>query len=225
MKSRYDFPDDINAIEYGGDVIPRTDVDPYYKAEWIDGIVDTTEEQLDEREFGSLGAHAVEGVVFVDFPLTAEAEVLDSELPIPSWQRDVITRANLGIDQFDFQDYRALSAGDYDTWQRILRNYVTSLKNHAGRIRNVEGQVDLDYGLADLYGEANTPQELLQYAAQLVEAIDEIREKELVDHTFDSEISSIKLRNAPHFETVRVVRGSDDKMHLRVEEMVKDKTA
>lgn len=222
MKSRYDFPDDINAIEYDGDVIPKTNIDHDYRAEWAAEVADTEERRISS----DLGIRAIDGVIFIDFPITTmEAEVFDSEPPTPDWQHDMITQANLGIDQFSFEDYyQGLTAKDYDTWQRVLRNYVKSLKNHAGRIRNIDGQIELDYRVEELYG-SKSPQELLQYASQLAEVIDEIGRKGLEDPALEPKMSPIKLKNAPPFEVVHVVRGDDKKLHLHIQETSTAKTA
>ncbi|HEY0964871.1 MAG TPA: hypothetical protein VGE13_00125 [Candidatus Saccharimonadales bacterium] len=208
MKSDHDFPQ-MNAVEYRGDVVPWTDIDQEAGAEWI------TPEQNDVPA-SELGSSAVRSAILTDlFPEKDSADIDKSDTSMPEWQRDRLTYAHLGIGTFTMEEFQTLSAHERDVWQRVVRNYVKSLKNHAGRIRNAEGRIEFDHSLASLYGVDRTAEELLQYADNIERAIDVIEASNLINHQIDQSLTARKLKNAPHYETVYIVR-DDQKLRLRI---------
>ncbi len=202
MKSEYDTLG-INVTEYKGDVIPLTDIDQEKGAQWI------------TSEGEDIGSRAVRSAVVAElFPEDTlhGHEVSES---IPKWQRDRFTYANLGITMFTAEEFRTLPVVEYDIWQRVVRNYMKSLKNHAGRIRHAEGQIEFDYDLGVLYGSDRSVEELLRYANELEVARDAIEARGLIDHAFDNSLTPRKLKNAPHYETVYISHDGQ-KLHLHV---------
>lgn len=208
MKSERDRLD-VNAVEYNGDIVPWTDADPEIGAEWIEPI-------SEDAPVSVLGDRALKSMIPPEFVLDADKlETAGVHRDVPEWQRDRYTYMHLGLDSFTNEDFRTLPAHEYDSWQRVIRNYVNSLKSHAGRIRHAEGQVEFDYELVRLYGNGCNSDELLRYADSLDRTVEAIEKRELIDHSRDDVFTVRKLKKAPHYETVHVIR-DNEKLHLHI---------
>lgn len=193
---------ELNIVEYEGDMVPRTDIDPEFGAIWGDFDEDTSEDTRRSNGRTALDATALDNLPEVE------------EEPILPWQHDLIIQTNLGIDRFSPEDYRSLPITDYDMWQRILRKYCNSLDYHAKSILNVDGEFELlDYKLQKLYG-VQDKRTLLEYAAKLAKIRQEIEDHHLIDPMLAAKLTRRKLENAPDYRTVRVTKDDRAKLHL-----------
>ena len=193
-----------NAIELDGDIVPLTDVYQEAGAEWS-----VLEPDVPVSEFG---AAALTAARLAELP-SDELDTIDDNSR-PEWQRDYFTYIRLGIGTFTPEEFQTFTARDRDMWQRVIRNYVDSLKSHLGRIRCAEGRVELDHRLITLYGAQRSADELLAYADSMERVVAAIEAAELIDHTLDRSMTRKKLKNAPDHETVHVVRDSSQKLRL-----------
>ena len=202
--------DNGNVVDDDGNVVPLTNVDQEAGAEWF------IPEPYVPRSKSKLATFASEHAL-TDLQPTLEVRVGHE------WQRDAMTWAKLGLDTFTANDYAdKLSRQDYETWQRVIRNYANSLLAHANRIRNAEGSIEFDYELGKLYGNDMAPSELLEYAREIRDLYEKLIESGMIDQQFNKDMTKRKLQHAPHYEQVAVEASDTGKLVLIVSGNQKD---
>lgn len=199
-----------NVMNDDGDVVSRHD---FFLAHDADSDI-------------AMPEHHVAGLKNVDLRIAqhATSQVIDTlptsdvdTLPLEhEWQHEKNVWYRLGLNKYSGQDYKNnLSSADYDTWQRVVRNYAKALQNRFKRIGNVEGETEYDYALATEYGADRTPSELMEYAIQLDNAYTVLTASGVIDAEFD-DLTKKKLEHAPHYSTVAVVETDKQKLALKI---------
>lgn len=203
-----------NYVESNGDIIPVTDIDDGYGAEWEEpGEVDTGFPV--NRMIGAEAAlRVVENAQEMN-PVTGVcAKTLEQIVTSQDWQKDLIVLHNLGLDVFSVDDYETLRTKDCDTFQRVIRNFRQSLVYHYKKIQSVDGNIELAPSLDSIYGKKCTAAELLELAEVLEQLVADIDESGVIDPSQDK--TSIQLGKAPDYTDVVVSRGTDNRLKLDI---------
>lgn len=169
------------------------------------------DDEFETRYHRLMGLGAEVAAMTVETSTTGDLAVQRES--IPDWQVDLIRMQDLGLDVFSPEDYRSLTVKDTDIFQRVLRNFRRSAVNRAKRIKLVEGDLDIDPDLKNIYGKSHSPAELLAFADRLEQLVAAIDASGLIDKNHEKSKKELAYAQRNYSDVVIV---KDEAGKLRV---------